>query len=77
LRSGQTACLQLALNPLATHWQVYRLDQRLVARVEFGQETQQCLDTRGFAPGLYLVQVEVDEAAGGHHSTLFKLLVRP
>jgi hypothetical protein len=77
VRAGEPACLQLSLDPAASHWQVYRLDQRQVARLDFGHETQQCLDTRGYAPGLYFVQIEVDEAAGGRHSRLFKLLVQP
>jgi hypothetical protein len=63
--------------PRHTHWQVYRLDQRLVATLDFGAQEMQCWDTQGAAPGLYFVQVDVDEADGGRHSGRFKVLVAP
>ncbi|HXB97036.1 MAG TPA: hypothetical protein VNZ54_03230, partial [bacterium] len=75
--SGRPVCLQFFLQPGATHWRVYRLDQRLVATLEFGAQETQCWDTQGAAPGLYFVQVDVDEAGGGRHSGCFKVLVTP
>ncbi|HTB34326.1 MAG TPA: hypothetical protein VK842_05650, partial [bacterium] len=75
--AGRPVCLQMAAQPRATHWNVYRLDQRLVATLDFGVQTQQCWDTQGAAPGLYFIQVEVDEAGGGRHSGRFKVLVAP
>lgn len=76
-RSGQAATIYFENRPRHTVWDVYGLDQKKVAHLEFGASAAQSWQTAGIPPGLYYVRLRVEYMNGKKNDLVRKILIRP
>lgn len=75
LRSGSELALYPHLPVKSSHWEVYRVDLRRIATMDFGAEYPQTWRTEGVAPGLYFIRLAVVYQNGSQRTAVHKVLV--
>jgi hypothetical protein len=74
---GMPVCLYPD-NPLsASHWSVFNFVGESVATLDFGVSAQDCWDTTGVAPGLYLVRIKATYLDDTVSISWHKVVVKP
>jgi len=74
---GEDLCL-FSGSPLSgSRWDVFNILGMSVARPVFTGPAKHCWNTRGIAPGMYIVRVKVTFADGGTTTIFRKVLVSP
>lgn len=77
LKSGAVLVLY-ASGPLSSsHWEVYRVDLRKVAELDFGALDNPAWSSVGAAPGLYFVRLKLQYLDGSSRETVRKIVVVP
>jgi len=74
-RVGEPLCAFFTQAPIASKWQVYSIAGQLVDSASFGGQYSQCLNTRGLAPGIYIVRLSVTESGGTKHTVMKKVAI--
>ena len=75
-RPGQSLCVLLPQAPRQSRWDVYSIDGRPVASVEFSGQASQCWsDTASLATGVYIVKLANTWADGSQESAVQKLVI--
>ena len=77
IKSGAALVLYASGLLRASHWEVYRVDLRKVAELDFGAQANPSWDTSGSAAGLYFVRVRADYQDGSSHTAVHKVVVLP
>ena len=74
-KKGEPVCIWFTALPSATQWQVFNTAGEKVSDASFGGEYQQCLQTQGFAAGLYYAVIETIYPGGKVEVTKQKLVI--
>jgi hypothetical protein len=74
-RAGEPLCAYFDRPVTASEWQVHNLLGERVAALPLGSQPGHCVETRSFAPGVYLVRLKVYYADGGHETFIRKVAV--
>lgn len=76
VKVGMPVCLFSPSRPEETHWQIYGIDRFLLTKLDFYADSQQCWNTAGIAPGLYIVKIELI-SQGQRSVKVLKVAVEP
>jgi hypothetical protein len=77
VRAGQPLCLAFASMPFRTLCELFNSAGERVVKEQFGNELSQCIQTRGFAPGLYFARIEEEDSSGNFKNRLQKIIILP
>jgi hypothetical protein len=77
LRSGGMLVLYPAAPLRRSYWQVYRVDQRLIAVLDLDGQAIPAWSTTGIAPGLYFIRLTADYLDGTQAVSTHKIVVLP
>jgi hypothetical protein len=59
----------------SSHWEVYRMDQRRIAELNFSSQAMPQWSTTGVAPGLYFIRLTSVYLDGSTHVSTHKIVV--
>ena len=76
-KAGDPLCLYFVAAPASTHWEIFTIDQRRVATLDYGGAYAQCWQTNGVAPGIYRVLVNIKYTDGVTETKVFKAVIKP
>jgi hypothetical protein len=72
---GTPVCLYPDAPIVSSHWDIFNFVGESVASLDFGATAQDCWDTAGVAPGLYLVRLKIVYADGSTQTSWHKVVV--
>jgi hypothetical protein len=75
IRHGGWLILYSDVPLTSSHWEIYRLDQRRVAVLDFNSQAMPQWNTSAAAPGLYFIRLTSVYLDGSIHASTHKIVV--
>ena len=75
VKSGESLCLYNFGDVTSSTWQVINLMGEKVSEISFGGSSNECWNTQGVAPGLYIVEIAFTYTDGTKGNLTQKIVV--